>query len=78
MIIKLKDIHFKMRIMLETGSLVSEANKQVSNSDLWRRESLGYWARVIESAQRVESKEGRRRGPFKLPYAKSVLCWGMM
>ena len=23
-------------------------------------------------------KEGRRRGPFKLPYAKSVLCWGMM
>ena len=26
----------------------------------------------------VVCKEGRRRGPFKLPYAKSVLCWGMM
>ena len=25
-----------------------------------------------------KTKEGRRRGPFKLPYAKSVLCWGMM
>ena len=26
----------------------------------------------------ASGKEGRRRGPFKLPYAKSVLCWGMM
>ena len=24
------------------------------------------------------TKEGRGRGPFKLPYAKSVLWWGIM
>ena len=24
----------------------------------------------------MAAKEGRRRGPCKFPYAKSVLCWG--